>query len=204
MLQIGLFVLLSYLIGSIPTAFWMGKIFRGIDIREHGSGNSGATNSLRVMGWQFAVPTLIIDAFKGYAVTLFASCIDLPVGMEEMHFRAIFGIVAAGGHVFPVFAGFRGGKGIATFSGVVTGVSAWALAFCLPVFLIVTAITRYVSVGSIATAMVLPFFFYFYSGHNWWMCLAGVIMLLFVIYTHRNNIRRLIRGEENKVSFKKK
>lgn len=204
MLIIFLFVIASYLIGSIPTAYWIGKIFKGIDIRDHGSGNSGTTNTLRIMGWQYALPTLVLDFLKGFAVTFFANYAGSQYGLEIIHYKSLFGIAAIIGHVFPVFAGFRGGKGIATLAGAVTGISGWVILICLAVFIIITILTRYVSLSSLIATATLPVLFYFFEGNDLKLCVEGILIFVLVLFTHRKNIRRLVKGEENRISFRRK
>jgi len=194
----------AYLLGSIPTAYWIGKIFKNIDIRKHGSGNSGTTNTLRVIGLRYAIPTLIIDFCKGFAATCLAFYVILPVGFETYHFKIFFGILAVIGHVFPIFAGFSGGKGIATFAGAVTGISYPAILICLAIFIVVTLISRFISVASIIASMVLPVFFFKFYSNDPIMLVSGILIVIIIIFTHRKNLVRLRNGNENKINFKKK
>ncbi|MCU0421558.1 MAG: glycerol-3-phosphate 1-O-acyltransferase PlsY [Bacteroidia bacterium] len=196
----------AYILGSIPSSVWIGRAFFGIDVREHGSGNAGATNTLRVLGKPAGIAVLIIDFMKGFTAAnlVFWQGVlsDSPYLME---YKMALGACAVLGHIYPVFAGFRGGKGIATLIGVVGGMD-WMLALaCFISFIIIVGITRYISVGSMLTALISPL----YAGliHHWqelnlvYFCsVVGVL----VVYTHRTNVKRLRDGNENRFSFNKK
>jgi len=156
MLLPGIFLLvIAYLLGSFPTAVWIGKIFYNTDVRDHGSGNAGATNTFRVLGKTAGIPVLLLDAFKGWLAVMlplwYLSAPDSPVLFEN--FRVLCGAAAVFGHIFPVFAGFRGGKGIATLLGVSIGMQPVAALFCIGLFLLVLLLTHYVSLGSILASM---------------------------------------------------
>ena len=194
-------ILLAYLAGSIPTAIWVGKAFHGIDIRQHGSGNAGATNTIRVLGWKAGVPVLLVDIFKGWlAVWAGTQVIQGHLDSGELvYFRIGLAAVAVAGHVFPAFAGFRGGKGVATLLGVGFALyphSAWV---ALVVFVLALLISGYVSVSSMAAAMTFPLveIFLFRQQHIGLIILA-VLVAVFIPFIHRKNIKRLIRGEETK------
>jgi len=201
-------VLIAYLIGSIPTAVWVGKYFRGIDIREHGSKNAGATNTFRVLGKKFGWFVLSVDVLKGVvAATLpfwFQSQFlgfkdELLIMQLSASFSAVFG------HVFPIFAGFRGGKGVATSLGIVIGINPLAASICLGVFLIVFISSKYVSLGAISAALVFPFVSYFVIKNDIRIMIIFTIVLSFlVIFAHRKNITRLLNGEENKMNLLRK
>jgi len=202
-------ILLGYLIGSIPTAVWVGKAFHGCDIREHGSKNAGATNTFRVLGRRSGWFVLIIDVSKG----VLAACLPhffthMLVGYKDeflilqlcASFSAVFG------HVFPIFAHFRGGKGVATSLGIVIGINPYAAVVCLALFLVVFLSSRYVSLGAITAALSFPFISYFMINEDARiMVVFTVILGLLVILAHRKNIERLWKGEENKMNlFSKK
>ena len=150
--------LLAYLIGSIPTSIWIGKWFYSIDVRQHGSGNMGATNTFRVLGRNAGIPVLVLDIFKGwFAVKL---C-RISIGMGLIHHdylwvEMVLGVTAVAGHVFPVFAKFRGGKGVATLLGASIAILAWPAIICIGVFLVTLVLTNYVSLGSIMAALIFP------------------------------------------------
>ena len=201
-------VIVAYLIGSIPTAFWVGKYFNGIDIREHGSKNAGATNTFRVLGKKSGWFVLMVDILKGVAAATlpywFQSQLivfkdELLILQLSASFCAVFG------HVFPIFAGFRGGKGVATSLGIVIGLNPLAAAICLVVFLLVFITSKYVSLGAITAALVFPFVSYFVLKNDIRIMIIFTIILSFlVIVAHRKNISRLLKGEENKMNLLRK
>lgn len=203
-------VLFAYLLGSIPTAVWVGRVVKGIDVREHGSGNAGATNTLRVLGPQTAIPVLAIDILKGLLATrvIYSNLIPMPkeiYGESLMEIQLLLGIVAVIGHIFPLFAQFRGGKGVATFFGVLIGIHPLSAVISLLIFVLLVALTKYVSLGSIIVSVVYPIqLIILFKFHDELIVLFSVLIPLFVILTHRKNIGRLIRGEESKLSLKKK
>jgi acyl phosphate:glycerol-3-phosphate acyltransferase len=199
-------ILLAYLIGSIPTAVWWGKTFYGVDVRNQGSGNAGATNTIRVLGAKAGVPVLLFDVFKGWlAVFLSAFFLSPELNVFQFDlFRIITAVAVVLGHVFPVFAGFRGGKGIATLLGVGIALYPWAVLITLGVFILVLVTTRYVSLSSITGAVTFPVIvvFLFNPGSLPLIALA-VFVGVFVPLTHRKNILRLVKNEESKFSLKK-
>lgn len=197
----------AYLIGSIPSAVWAGKWFYGIDIREHGSGNAGATNVIRVMGYSAGIPVMLFDIFKGwFAVELVSIFPHAFIAPEMMVWLRIgLAVAAVLGHIFPVYVGFRGGKGVGTLAGV--GIALYPIAFLivLGIFILVLILTRYVSLSSIIAAVVFPFVVYFVTGErNLALIILSVLVAVFIPLTHRKNIRRLLKGEENKFRFSRK
>lgn len=186
----------SYLIGAIPTSYLVGKWFRGIDLREHGSRNLGATNLYRTLGWKFAVPVGVFDVLKG-AVPVLAFG---PLAPEIPYFPIWCGVVAVVGHVFSVFVGFKGGKGVATAAGMVIGLAPLAFPVVLAVWALVVWITGYVSLGSIlAAASFPPADWLLHPGRRSAVTLTFDIGLaLFIIWKHRQNIQRLLSGTENR------
>lgn len=201
-----LFILLAYLLGSLPTAVWIGKWVRGLDVREHGSGNAGATNAMRVLGPKIGLIVLLIDALKGVAAVSLAAFISHGFTSAEMYvvYQLFLGAVAIAGHVLPIFASFKGGKGIATLVGVIFILFPEAFLICLGVFLAVFFSTRYVSLASLAAAIALPFIVIFIKdGTLMPKVIFAVAVALFVPVIHINNIRRLIQGKENRISFKR-
>ncbi len=197
----------AYLLGSIPTAVWFGKIFYKIDLREHGSGNAGATNALRVFGNKAGALVLLIDALKG-ATAVSIGVYFFGTFVSENHqviFQLLLGAMALIGHVFPVFAGFRGGKGIATLAGIGTALFPLAVLICLGVFLLVFIPTRYVSLGSMSASIAFPITVIFVLQSNLPAEIAfAIAVAIFVPLTHRKNIKRLLHKEENKLQFGKK
>ena len=201
-------VLIAYLIGSIPTAYWVGKYYYGIDIREHGSKNAGATNTFRVFGKKSGWLVLIVDVLKGVvAATLPYWFQSQFVGFKDelliLQLSTSFSAVV--GHVFPIFAGFRGGKGVATSLGIVIGINPLAAAICLGVFIFVFIFSKYVSLGAITASLLFPFVNYFIlKNDNQIMIIFSLVLSFLVIVAHRKNISRLIKGEENKMNLLKK
>jgi acyl phosphate:glycerol-3-phosphate acyltransferase len=188
-------LLASYFMGAIPTSHLLSRLFAGIDLRQHGSGNLGATNLYRVLGWKYAVPAAVVDIAKGaIPVLLFA-----PQVSGSQLFALACGVAAILGHVFSLFVGFKGGKGVATAAGVMLGLAPLALAISAVVWAVLVRVTGYVSVGSIAAAAVLPLAVYLLEDSTsptlLWIAAAiaaGVILL------HRRNIQRLVKGTENR------
>ncbi|NTV83130.1 MAG: glycerol-3-phosphate 1-O-acyltransferase PlsY [Bacteroidales bacterium] len=199
--QVALLIITAYLIGSIPTAVWVGKIFFKLDVRDHGSKNAGATNAIRVLGWKAGLPVFLFDVFKGWIAVMLASFfMDEHLSSEHLVFLKI-GLAAAVvmGHVFPMFAGFRGGKGVATLLGVgmaIYPVTVWVV---LGVFVMVLLISGYVSLGSMTAAMAFPLIdIFLFKQDNIWLIGLSILVALFIPVTHRKNIKRLLKGEESK------
>lgn len=205
------FPLIAYLLGSIPTAVWIGKCHFGIDVREHGSKNAGATNTFRVLGKKPGIIVLIIDVFKGIVATsLPLIYFDKYLMFQTNDFIAQVeistAISAVVGHVFPLFARFKGGKGVATSLGIIIGMEPAAATICLILFLSVFLITNYVSLGAIIASLSFPFILKYIIGENSeWYLGFSILLSCMVILAHKKNIVRLIHGEENKMRlFKKK
>jgi len=200
-------LILSYLLGSIPSAVWVGRWFYNVDVRKAGSGNAGATNTIRVLGLKAGIPVLLIDVFKAWFAVALAGWIAVGILSAEnlILFRIAAGALSVLGHVFPAFAGFKGGKGVASLVGVVIALYPQAFIVVLIWFAIVFTITRYVSIASVTSALVFPFIV-LYVFHEQSTPLIGLALLVavFVPITHRRNIGRLIRGKENKLDFRKK
>jgi len=194
-------IIIAYLLGSIPTSVWIGKYFYGIDIREHGSGNAGATNTFRVLGKKPGIIVLIIDILKGSAAVSLAYWFEdvLPAN-EFIDIEIGLAIACVFGHIFPVFAGFRGGKGVATLLGATIIITPISCALALVVFLIVLFSTRYVSLSSMSAGVSYPFILHFIL-HNQHPSLTiySILIALLLIITHRKNIRRLLTHTESKI-----
>jgi glycerol-3-phosphate acyltransferase PlsY len=202
-----LFVLLAYLTGAFPSAVWVGKTFYKIDVREFGSGNAGATNTFRVLGKKAGIPVLIMDVFKGWlAVNYLSFLAVIPESIEhQFEIKLVFGIAAVIGHLFPVYTGFRGGKGIATLLGLLIGLHPIAALFSIFVFIIVFLISKYVSLGSIIASVAFPILVILVLGStNSSLNLFAVFVPILSLITHQKNIERLVRGKETKVKFGKK
>jgi acyl phosphate:glycerol-3-phosphate acyltransferase len=201
-----LFVLLAYLIGSIPTSVWVSRYFFDIDIRDYGSGNAGATNTFRVLGKRWGTFVMVVDMVKGLIAVKLA--LLLPFYMEHDLARTTFqiglGLAAVLGHIYPIWADFRGGKGVATLFGLVLGISPWTALCCSGVFLLVLYLTRFVSLSSILASVAFPvFILVIFNMHHQAYRVFAVVVALMVILTHQKNITRLIKGNESKVPILK-
>ncbi len=191
-------IALAYLLGSIPTSFWLGKLVKGIDIREHGSKNPGATNALRVLGKPLGFTTLLVDILKGTAAVLVAMKL---LGITLDWQLLLVGLAAVSGHIFTLFLRFKGGKGVATTFGIFLALAPWATIYTLGIFIIVVTLSRYVSLGSIISAVCFPLFIYLIDGNILYTALA-ILIGTFIIWRHRSNIQRIREGKENKIFSK--
>lgn len=194
--------LLAYLLGSIPAAVWIGKKFHGIDVRDHGSHNAGTTNVIRVLGWKTGIPVLIVDVFKGTLAAMMPVFFDLaaPDSALMTNLQILTGLTAIIGHIFPLFAGFRGGKGVATFFGVLLALQPLLTISCLGVFLVVLLLTGIVSVSSMSAGIAFPLFlFIFFETPSLLYKIFSILVAVALLVTHRKNIGRLIKGEEAKL-----
>lgn len=195
------------MIGSIPTAVWVGRIFYGKDVREFGSGNAGATNTFRVLGKKAGIPVLLIDILKGSCAILLSRVIsDLPQNTDAfVNLQLAFGISAFLGHLFPVFAGFRGGKGVATMLGIVLALNFPSAVLSICVFLVVFSISGYVSLSSIFGALSFPIFVLAILKTDYpTMVIFSLLVSVLMLITHQKNIERLLNKEESKMSLFKK
>jgi glycerol-3-phosphate acyltransferase PlsY len=200
-------IVIAYLIGSIPSAVWMGKTFYGVDVRTQGSGNAGATNTIRVLGVKAGLPVLLFDVFKGW-LAVFLARYFVPANFAGDNF-IIYQIILAGmvvlGHVFPVFAGFRGGKGIATLLGVGIAIYPVEVMVVVAIFIVMLIVFKYVSVASITAAVSFPFIVIFiFHQRALPLILLAVFVGIFVPITHHKNIKRLLNGTESRFRLKKK
>ncbi len=203
MLQLIVLCIFSYLLGSIPTSVWVGKWFYGIDIREYGSGNAGATNTWRVLGPKAAIPVFVFDVFKGFAMPFLSGYLIDTFPGDTYLYKIVIGFCAVLGHIFPIFASFRGGKGVATLLGMTLGISTIPSLIALGVFIVVFATFRYVSLASLSAAMVYPFAVYFFTEPSTSLYVFSLFALALLFYTHRKNIVRLWKGEEHKFKQEK-
>lgn len=212
-------IILSYLVGSIPTSIIISKITKGIDIREHGSGNAGGTNVMRVLGWKQGLLVIILDALKGaFAVVVIARLHYGGLPFQNVSpfddftlVQIIAGIAAVIGHIWTVFAGFRGGKGIATALGMLIMIITVDMLVAVGIFILVVTISRYISLGSILAALSIPLTLIFRENilhshiQSYGTILPFVVAVsLLVVFTHRKNVIRLLNGTESKFSLKKK
>ena len=201
----------AYLFGSIPSAVWIGQAFYGIDVREYGSGNAGATNTFRVLGKKAGITVMVMDIFKGWTATNLVYLIGLSVtgpqsSVQFVNYQLALGITAVMGHLFPIFAGFRGGKGIATLFGMILAVHTEAAMLCVLVFIIVLVLSSYVSLSSILAGFTFPLSIIFiFQSPVRSVLLYGMCICILILVTHQKNIERLMKGKESKVNlFKKK
>ncbi len=204
--MIAVLIILAYLIGSIPTSVWIGKAFYNIDVREFGSGNAGATNTFRVLGQKAGIPVLIIDILKGSLSVLLASLSPYVFESDEfVNLQLALGIAALVGHIFPVFAGFRGGKGVATILGIVMCILPLSCSVALLIFLLVLFASRMVSLSSMMAGVAFPFILYFIFGNtNPILTTFSIVVALLLIVTHRKNIVRILNKQESKIKFASK
>ena len=207
--------IIAYLLGSIPSAVWIGKRYYGVDVREYGSKNAGTTNVLRVLGTRAAIPVFAIDFLKGFvAVSIFSllkydTAIPSQAWIVNMKILAVF--VAVLGHIFPIFANFRGGKGVATVLGAVTGIQPNIALLCFAVWFFVFAVWHYVSLASIVAGCSFPVFVSIFSGsiyarHGLDHTSISFLVFSFVVavalvWTHRKNVGRLLDGTESKMNM---
>lgn len=198
-------LLAAYLIGSMPFAVWVGQVFYGIDVREYGSGNAGATNTLRVLGKKAGVAVLLLDILKGGVAVLLARIgTNYDLNSEQyVNLELVLGISSLFGHIFPVYAGFRGGKGIATLLGVVIAINPYAAMYVSLVFIVVLILTRYVSLSSMVASIAFPLYIIFIEKSEYMSLITfSLFITVLVIITHQKNIERLLRNEESKIFAK--
>ena len=188
-------IILSYFFGAIPSGVWIGKIFKNIDVRDYGSKNSGATNSYRVLGAKLGIAVLIIDVLKGFIPLYIASKFNL-----KYNDLVILGLVVILAHTFSCFISFKGGKGVATSLGVFLFLAPVITLILLVIFILVVYFTKYISLGSITAAFLLPIFTFF-THRDTYLFTLSVVIAIFVIYRHKTNISRLLSGTENKFKF---
>lgn len=207
MIEFVLYGIIAYLLGSIPTAVWVGKVKYNIDIREHGSKNAGATNTFRVLGKKAGTTVLLIDIVKGVTAVLLPFLFGYAPWKSDqlIELQLILGILAVIGHILPVFARFNGGKGVATSLGIIIGIHPLAASVCLGIFLIVFVISSYVSLGAIIAAIVFPILVnLLFDNQNPYLLWFSIILPLAVIISHKKNIKRLVAGNENSMNLFKK
>ena len=206
MLDIIIVVLTGYIFGSFPTAIIAGKLLKKIDIRDHGSGNAGATNVVRVLGWKAGLLVLLIDMFKGFVPVYWLTPAIAGVNEYTIYYQILAALAAIAGHIWTIFAGFRGGKGVGTAAGVFLGLAPVALSIALIFFIIVVALSRYVSLGSLlssaaflATLLIQKYFVNQEVPNA--LIVVGIIVVALIWISHHENIKRLLNGNENKISF---
>jgi glycerol-3-phosphate acyltransferase PlsY len=201
-----LLIILAYLIGSVPTSVWVSKHFFNIDIRDYGSGNAGATNTYRILGPKWGTIVMLTDMVKGIIAVKLALLLPEYADSEArlQNLQTCLGLAAVLGHVFPLWADFRGGKGVATLFGLVLGISPWTALGCVGIFSIVLYFTRFVSLSSILASIAFPIFILvIFNVDNPAYRVFAIAVALMVLLTHQKNIGRLLRGNESKVPILK-
>jgi glycerol-3-phosphate acyltransferase PlsY len=199
----------AYMIGSVPTAVWVSKGIFGMDIREYGSGNAGATNTFRVLGSKAGTFVMLVDMIKGVLAVRLSYLLSYyhnPDHLTQLvNFQIGLGLAAVVGHIFPLFANFRGGKGIATLFGLVLAIQPLVAICCVGVFLLILSLTRYVSLSSIIASIAFPILIlYIFNEPEVFYRIFAIAVALMVVLTHQKNITRLLSGNENKVPLFKK
>lgn len=198
----------AYLIGSIPTAVWVSKRVYGLDIREHGSGNAGATNTFRVLGKKAGIGVMIVDMLKGFIAVKLSYLSIYHIGSEQLtNLQVGLGLCAVVGHIFPIWAGFRGGKGIATLFGMILAIHPIVAISLVAVFLLMLFLTRYVSLSSMAASVAFPVLILFIfkdQAPEISYKLFAIATACMVVLTHHKNISRLLAGNESKVRLIKR
>lgn len=211
MASIAVILVLSYLIGSVPSSVWLGKMVHGVDVRDYGSGNAGATNAFRVLGWKVGSSALLLDMGKGaIAAGLIA---QLRIGSVpsfgawelDTVIALLAGLAAIVGHMFPLYLGFDGGKGVATTAGALLAITPLTMLIVMAIFLAVLLPSGYVSLASMISAVAFPTavatqIFIFNTGLDLSVLVVGVLLAVGIVFAHRSNIQRLMNGEENQFS----
>ena len=201
------FLILAYLMGSVSSAVWLGKALRGVDVRNLGSGNAGFANVMRNLGPVVGIPVLLIDTLKGFFAVKLAFLIPgLENGSETLQvLQIMYGMAALVGHLFPVFTGFRGGKGVATGLGIVLAIYPLGALLSLGVFLVAFLASRYVSLGSIMAGVSFPLFvIFFFPGDNVPLMVFSWVVAAVLLLTHQKNIDRILKGEERRAGIFRK
>jgi glycerol-3-phosphate acyltransferase PlsY len=205
-MDIAILVILAYLIGSIPTAVWMSKQVYGIDIREHGSGNAGATNTFRILGKKAGSIVMAGDMLKGFIAVKLALFSSYSIGSEAIvNLEVFLGLAAVVGHIFPIWADFRGGKGIATLFGMILSIQPLVAISLIGVFFLMLYLTRYVSLSSISASIAFPLLILFiFNEPEVSYRVFAIATAVLVVLTHHKNINRLLTGSESKVPLFRK
>jgi glycerol-3-phosphate acyltransferase PlsY len=197
-----LLIIVAYLIGSIPTSVWVSKHFFGIDIREYGSGNAGATNTFRILGSKWGSFVMLVDVIKGVVATSLYLLLPhyLTNELHQTNFMLGLGLAAVLGHIFPIWANFKGGKGVATLLGMAVAIQPIVAACCIAVFLTVLFLTRFVSLSSVLAGIAFMVFILFvFNEQPTFYRIFAVMVALMVVLTHQKNIGRILNGTESKV-----
>ena len=203
-------LILAYLLGSIPSAVWIGKKYYGVDIREHGSKNAGTTNMLRVLGKRAAIPVFVLDFFKGFAAVSLMGLMRYDPEITStwlINLKILAVFIAVLGHIFPIFADFKGGKGVATLVGAITGIYPQIILLSFAVWALVFVFSHYVSLASMTAGCSFPLFVVIYSSSEWsrshdvsfTFIVFSFVVAVLLIWSHRKNIERLKAGTESKI-----
>ena len=198
---------MAYLLGSLPTSVWLGQAYFGVDVRDFGSGNAGATNTFRVLGRKAGIIVMLVDILKGWTATSLALLLYLMnvIPFDDLlMYKLLFGILSVVGHIFPVYVGFKGGKGVATLLGMVLAIHTEAALLCMVIFFVVLLTSKYVSLGSMIAALAFPILLLLprFSPDDPMMIVFGFVMFAIVVITHQKNIVRLINGEESRTNIR--
>jgi glycerol-3-phosphate acyltransferase PlsY len=201
--------LAAYLIGSTPTAVWLGEAYFGIDVRKYGSGNAGATNTFRVLGKKAGMIVMFVDLLKGWVASSLAVVLVIANAIsfdDLLLYKLLLGIAAVTGHIFPVFAQFRGGKGVATLLGMILSIHIEAALICVGIFILVFSLSKYVSLGSMIAALAFPVLLLLpkFNPHEPVVVIFAFALFAIVVLTHQKNIKRLIKGEESKLYLRRR
>lgn len=197
----------AYLLGSIPSSVWIGRYFYGVDVRDHGSGNAGFTNTVRVLGWKAGLPVFLFDLLKGYlAVSLVRFSDDFVPGTTAfINVQLLLGAAAVLGHIFPIYVGFRGGKGVATLLGLLLAIQPHVTLICLGIFVVVFVTTQYVSLSSMTAGFAFPILNIFvFHTEAISLIIFSMIVSIVLLLTHQKNIERLLKKEESKAKIIKR
>jgi len=197
-------IVTAYLLGSIPAAIWYGEAYFGIDVRKHGSGNAGATNTFRVLGKRAGTIVLLIDVLKGWTATMLANILfflDAIESSQILSFKLILGFIAVVGHLYPVFARFKGGKGVATSLGMILATDPQVASVCIAIFVLVLLASHYVSLSSIVAAFAFPMLLLLgvFGKSSTVLIIFGFFLFVVVVITHKKNIVKLLNGKENRI-----
>lgn len=198
-------IIVAYLLGSIPTSVWISRSFYNIDIRDHGSGNAGATNTFRVLGVKAGLVVFAVDILKGFAAVNLIHFTNyyIPDGSNYINIQLLLGVAAMLGHIFPVYVGFKGGKGVATLFGVICAISFYPTLIMAGVFFVTLILTRYVSLGSMMAGLSFPVLIVVvFKETTPSLVIFSLIIAILMLFTHQKNIERLLRKEENKANLK--
>jgi len=200
-------VLAAYLIGSIPSSVWIGKRFYDVDVREHGSGNAGFSNTVRVLGWRAGLPVFLIDVLKGYMAVSLAhlSVSMMPGSIAFVNFQLLLGAAGVLGHIFPIYVGFKGGKGVATLLGLLLAIQPHVTLICMAIFIVVFLSTRYVSLSSMTAGIAFPILnVLVFHTTTISLVVFSMIVSILLLLTHQKNIERLLNKEESRAKIRRR